>query len=220
MKKATVTIFFFIVCIFNFLVASSQTRTVGTTYKGPGVFDGYTLINPFFTNNDNRTYLIDNCGDTVHSWPTTIQTGLVARLMKNGNLLRAGVAANSHINVAGGGGRVQIWDWNGSLVWDYLYSSPTFRQHHAVMDMPNGNILILSWDVKDSAECIAQGRDPVNLAGGEVWSEKIIEVQPIGLDSGAIVWAWDSWDHIIQHHDISKPNYGIKEDLRQNLVTG
>ena len=42
-----------------------------------------------------------------------------------------------------------------------------------------------------------------------MWPDKIVELQPIGLDSANIVWEWKFWDHLIQDVDSNLVNYGI-----------
>ena len=78
--------------------------------------------------------------------------------------------------------------------------------------LPNGNVLILAWEYKSTAEAIAAGRDPTLLPDNAVWPEHIIEVQQTGPTSGEIVWEWHIWDHIIQDFDPSKANFGAVED--------
>ena len=36
----------------------------------------------------------------------------------------------------------------------------------------------------------------------------LIEVKPTGKTTGEIVWEWHLWDHLVQDHDRSKPNFG------------
>ena len=40
----------------------------------------------------------------------------------------------------------------------------------------------------------------------------MIEVKPTGKTTGEIVWEWHLWDHLIQDHDRSKPNFGNVTD--------
>jgi hypothetical protein len=78
--------------------------------------------------------------------------------------------------------------------------------------MPNGNVLILAWEFRSQAECIAAGRDPSQLSQGELWPEHIIEVEPKGSDGGTIVWEWHAWDHLIQDFDPDQDNHGVVAD--------
>jgi len=83
------------------------------------------------------------------------------------------------------------------LIWDYTFSSPTYCQHHDIEYLPNGNVLILATELKTQQACIAAGRDTSLLQDGELWPEFVVEVQPIGLDSGVVVWEWHAWDHLV-----------------------
>src|SRR5436305_1921840 len=54
-----------------------------------------------------------------------------------------------------------------------------------------------------------------------MWSDKIVEIQPVSSDSGIIVWQWRTWDHLIQDADSTKLNFGVvadhPEDININL---
>jgi hypothetical protein len=66
---------------------------------------------------------------------------------------------------------------------------------------------VLSWDLKTPAEAIAAGRDTARL-GVSLWSEKIMELHPIGTSNASVVWQWNAWDHLVQAFDPGKSNYG------------
>ena len=181
-----------------------DAQTVGVISNSPSSYPGYTLFTP---NSSTNTYLIDNCGYLVNQWSTSIRPGVSAYLLEDGSLLRTGKTSNPVFSQGGVGGKVQRFDWNGSLIWDYIFSSNSYCQHHDIEYLPNGNILILATEVKSQAECIAAGRDSTLLIEGQLWPEFIVEVRPIGIDSGEIVWEWHSWDHLVQNHDSTKANY-------------
>ncbi|MGL5891542.1 MAG: aryl-sulfate sulfotransferase, partial [Bacteroidia bacterium] len=61
---------------------------------------------------------------------------------------------------------------------------------------------------KTNTDAIAQGRNSSQVPA-TVWSEQILEIQPVGTNSGIVVWEWHLWDHLIQDFDASKPNYGV-----------
>jgi hypothetical protein len=98
------------------------------------------------------------------------------------------------------------------MLWDYLYASDNYYQHHDIEPMPNGNILLLAWETILAEDAIAAGRDPALLDGPELWPEHIVEVIPTGPTTGEIVWEWHIWDHLIQDFDSTKDNYGVVED--------
>lgn len=195
--------------LFSFNIKS---QTVGLFKNDTNSFDGATLIAPIFSNGDFRTYLIDNCGIKIHEWPTTVAPGNEAYMLQNGNLFRTLQMANPIFPRGGIGGGAEIIGWDGNKLWEYKISDSTEAHHHDAYYMPNGNILFLIWDRKDSSESIANGRDPSQLPSKCIWSEKLVEIKPIGSDSGEIVWEWDSWDHMIQNFDNSKLNYGQPKD--------
>lgn len=192
----------------NFLNAQ---QTVGLFQNDPGSFNGYTLFSP---NGDTTTYLIDNCGNKVHTWHSQYKAGLYAYIQPDGRLLRGGVSPlpGSDFQAGGRAGIIQILDWNSNVLWEYeTYTSSTI-QHHDCRMLPNGNILSLQWQKYDSLTAILNGRNPSLIPDGEIWSDRIVEYQPIGTDSAIIVWSWDFWDHMIQDFDSSKLNYGVVAD--------
>ena len=74
--------------------------------------------------------------------------------------------------------------------------------------MPNGNILLIAWELKSEAEATAAGRDP-NLPGpGYLYPDHIVEVLPDFVNGGGtIVWEWHVWDHLVQEFDVTKSNW-------------
>jgi hypothetical protein len=180
-------------------------KLAGTLHVSNLVQPGYTL---FTSLNTKNTYLIDNCGRTINSWQSQYTSGSTAYLMNNGNLLRAVNIPNSIINRAGGGGGIEIMDWDSNILWYFEYNTSLVRQHHDIHPMENGNILVVAWQVRSKEEAIAAGRNPALLPDGVLWSEEIVEVKPIFPDGFEIVWRWSAWDHLVQDRDESKHNYG------------
>lgn len=176
-------------------------QTVGLFLNDSLAQNGYTLFSP-----NKITYLIDNCGFVVNTWPTNSSPGLSAYLLEDGSLLRAGSTLGSFMG-AGAGGRLQIYSWEGQLEWSYDYSTDQEMQHHDIEPLPNGNILVLAWEYIAQDSALAAGRRP-EVTNKAVWPEKIVELQPIGSDSAAVVWEWRAWDHLIQDYDSSLANFG------------
>jgi hypothetical protein len=184
-------------------------QTVGLFINGESSYDGYTLFTPISSTN---TYLIDNEGKQVQSWVSDFRPGQSVYLLETGNLLRTAQYAPGGVSrfIAGGnGGRVEEYTWDGTLVWDYIYSDDQHRQHHDIERLPNGNVLLVAWEYKSYAEAIAAGRSPSLLTDGELWPDHIVEIEPVGPTGGNIVWEWHVWDHLVQEHDPTKDNYGI-----------
>ena len=191
---------------FLFLILSFQSyaqQTVGLFANDPGSLDGYVLFSP---NPSNNTYLIDKCGKLVHSWTGTRRPGLSVYLLPDGNLLRTGNTGNTVFTAGGNGGIIEKFGWNSNLLWSYTISSSTECQHHDICPLPNGNVLAIVWESKTSAQAIAEGRNP-SLIGTTIWSEKIVELEPVGSNAANIVWEWHVWDHLVQEYDPTKLNY-------------
>ena len=102
--------------------------------------------------------------------------------------------------------------WDGTIIWDFRYDANGDLSHHDITLLPNGNVLMLTWETKTRTEAITAGRDPNSFGGDTFTSEHIIEVKPTGPSSGDIVWEWYAWDHLIQDYNASKENYGVVGD--------
>lgn len=203
MKK----ILLLLICLSIANSAASQ-QTVGLFTQTTQSQDGYVLFAPMA---NTTTYLIDKCGYYVHSWPGTYKPGLSAYLLEDGSLLRTGSVGNSVFTAGGNGGIIERIDWNGNVTWSYTLSSLSDCQHHDIAYLPNGNILVISWDLKRASEALLAGRNP-SLNSGDIWSEKIVELQPLGTDSANIVWEWYAWDHLVQDYDSNQSNFGVVAD--------
>ncbi|HKX85436.1 MAG TPA: aryl-sulfate sulfotransferase [Flavobacterium sp.] len=194
------------ICIlFLFCLFKLEAQTVGLLQHDSGTLDdGYVLFSPI---SSTTTYLIDKCGKQIKTWPSTYRPGQAVYILPDGTLLRSGNANNTTFNAGGRGGIIQKIDWDGNPTWTYTISDATQCQHHDIKALPNGNVLAIVWESKTNTEAIAQGRNPA-LVPSTVWSEKIIEIQPVGATGGNIVWEWHLWDHLVQDFDSSKPNFG------------
>lgn len=187
------------------LVSKAQ-NTVGLIEYQPNNTDGYILFSPMAS---TKTYLINKCGEKVHEWNTsTYRPALSSYLMTDGSLLRTGKSSNANFSEGGSGGIIEKFDWNGNLTWSYSISDNDFVQHHDIKLLPNGNILAIVWDRYTKAQALAQGKN-TSYANSYLWSEKIIEIQPVGTNNANIVWEWKLWDHLVQDFDNTKPNFGV-----------
>ena len=70
---------------------------------------------------------------------------------------------NRRIAAGGVGGRVERIAWDGTLLWEFEYSSNEVQHQHDVEQLPNGNVLLIGWELKTEAEALAAGRDPSML---------------------------------------------------------
>ena len=209
MKYLISITFYVVLCILG--TAGAQDRTVGLFVHEDGAFVGYTLFSPM---SYTDSYLIDNDGLLINSWHDNYRPAMTAYIRENGHLIRTGKDPDNPEFVLGGGagGHLREFDWDGTLLWDFLYSDATHCPHHDIEPLPNGNLLVIAWEYKSTAEAVAAGRNPNTIGQGKLWPEQIIEIQPDGLTGGNIVWEWHIWDHLVQDLDPSKDNYGIVAD--------
>lgn len=174
-------------------------QTVGLFQNDDSAMDGYTLFG-----NNQITYLIDECGNVVKIWKSDHDPGLSSYLLKNGNLLRTG-RIDGFFNGAGIGGQFELFNWEGDLIWNFEYLEDDIQAHHDIEPLPNGNFLFIAWERISEEEAQSYGRK----YEGEVWSEKIIEMEIVGTEQANIVWEWRLWDHLIQDYDSTKNNFGV-----------
>jgi hypothetical protein len=168
-------------------------------------YDGYTLYSP---NGSTRTYLIDMNKNIVKTWTHSISGGYATYLLEDGSIMRPALSSNSSLGGGGEAGIVQRVAWDGTLLWQYTYSSSTVRTHHDICPMPNGNVLLIAWESKTASQAVAAG----SKTSSTFLPDHIIEVQPTGTYTGNIVWQWHMWDHLIQDYNSQKSNYGVVAD--------
>jgi hypothetical protein len=199
---------FFSIVLFLFVFNAQAQQTVGLFLNTTNAFEGYTLFAPI---NSTETYLIDNCGEKVHSWSSNYRPGLSCYLLEDGTLLRTG-----RIQMMGkGSGIVEMIDWDGNVIWDYSAISTHGKQHHDIELLPNGNILLIVNDERSQSELEAVGSSTNNAM---IISEQIIEIQPdLSTGETTVVWEWKVWDHLIQNADMTKPNFGIIGDHPERI---
>ena len=188
MKKVLFTLL-----AFTFLLSSMAQQWDGLTLYSNGAA---TVAN-----------LVDTNNVIVKSWTgLTGGTGYSSYLEPGGTLVRSVKVNNTVFNGGGACGGMQKIDYNGNLIWNYTYSSNTYYTHHDHCVLPNGNVLMIAYELKTQAELAAAGGTNTALTSG-IWPEKIIEVQPTGATTGNIVWEWHIWDHLVQNVNSSKANY-------------
>ena len=133
--------FAFAVCLGSCPLLLGQSNTVGVLLQTSSSFDGYTLMP---VTSSGNTYLIDNCGQVVHSWTSNYNAGMMAYLRDDGCLVRAGRTGNPNFGAGGSGGIIEMFNWDGDLKWSYLMSNDSVCQHHDLALLPNGHILALA----------------------------------------------------------------------------
>ncbi|MCB9252582.1 MAG: aryl-sulfate sulfotransferase [Flavobacteriales bacterium] len=215
MIRETIKLFLGLILLFNCKELYSQKHTVGLcTINKSKCFKGYTLLYP---HEQSSVFLLDLCGEIVHEWKDDPDSrpGNTVYLLEDGSILktkRSSKVTGNPIWSGGGGGTVERRDWDNNLLWTFTLNDSFNRLHHDIEPLPNGNILMICWTKKSQDEALAKGRNPEFLKNNELWSDKIIEVMPIGTDSFKIVWEWHIWDHLVQDFDSGKTNYGKPEN--------
>ena len=151
----------------------------------------YILFAPL---NGTTAYLINRDGDVVHDWTLSGRPGNSVYLLAGGDLLATYTVSGS-FQQGGVGGGVQRLRWDGAEMWSFELATEHAQLHHDVEPLPNGNVLLISWEAKTRQEALAAGLSASQLPrSGEVWSEMILEYDP---DQDTVVWAWHLWDHIL-----------------------
>ena len=191
------------------------TIGLGSLTRTEAAWDGYTLLALL---RSERTLLIDMDGKIVHQWRDEAGA-IMAYLLEDGSLLRTGMDAKigpEKDHPRGNTNALVRYDWDGNIVWQYRLKPP-FLPHHDIEPMPNGNILLMAWDLKSREEALQAGMDERALAHDWFYSESIFEIQPTGADGGEIVWEWHLWDHLVQSHDSTRDNFGDPEKFPRRV---
>ena len=194
MKK--ITLFF----IFSIQFSIAQPPTVGLLYHDNTASDAFTLFTP---QQNNETYLVNNCGEKVHQWSFTELPGATCYCLPMAICCELGKT-------------IETRDWHNEVIWSYATTANGIMQHHDICPLPNGNVLCLATDVYTLSQATAEGRNPA-ITGATLRLEKIVELHPTGLNSATVVWEWKFKDHLIQDYDATKLNYGVVADHSELL---
>ncbi|MBI5819665.1 MAG: aryl-sulfate sulfotransferase [Verrucomicrobia bacterium] len=186
-------------------VSPNPGQTVGLFLNTPKAYNGYTLFAP---KHNMLTYLMNNAGQVCHSWKSEYEPGQTVYLLPNGHLIRACMLRVQGGTGGGEGGRIEEYDWDGKLVWEFDHATRDYQLHHDIKPLPNGNFLALMVERKSREQALAAGFDESMMRDDYLVPDAVVEIQPIRPKGGKIVWEWHVWDHLIQDSDRSKPNYG------------
>ena len=178
----------------------------GLIRNAPGATPGYVLFNPSLS---DTVYLVDNEGRVVHVWKTPYAPGGDLELLANGNLLRGARDPEMlGFKTGGTGGILQELAWDGSVVWEWKLSDAERMHHHDVTALPNGNLLLLAWEVKSPEQARRSGRQVDQIPEQGLWPDLVLEIEPVRPRGANLVWEWHVWDHLIQSHDPEASNHG------------
>jgi len=113
-------------------------------YNEDSFSKGFTLFTPTVS---NKSFLINMEGYPVKEWISE-HKGLIAYLDENGNLYRVFDTYNSNFSAGGSMGGIEMFDFDGNLLWQWIYSDDDKVLHHDLALLPNGNLLASVWEKK------------------------------------------------------------------------
>ena len=125
---------------------------------------------------------------------------------------------NPIMETGGTGGQVNIYNWDGDLLWNFVVSgivdgatsNNEMQHHHDIEPLPNGNFLVIAWERLYSSEWQALGVVGVDNNFNQMWTTAILEVEPNFQTGGyQIVWEWYIKDHLVQDVYPELSNYGV-----------
>jgi len=172
------------------------------------VSPGYVLIGP---NALKESYLVGTDKEIAASFSGD-HYPKYSQILPNGNWLMSTNVRAVGILQGGGGksGCIEEYAANGDLLWRVSLNDESYMSHHAVVKLPNGNVLAQVWQKETDNEAVSQGRDPEKVPeNGEFFFEGVVEVDPYAVE---IVWEWSIRHHLVQDFDIGKSNYGVVAD--------
>ncbi len=181
-----------LICLLAWIISPATAQSWGN----------YTL---YSVQNSTAAYLLNLNNTVYHTWTfsSANRTGYSSYLLPGGTLLRTVKYSPNSFGGGGQTGKLQKVDWNGNILWDFVYSTSTYSMHHDICPMPNGNVLLICYESKTPSQ-VTQAGCSQNIT---IWSEKIVEVKQTGPATGTVVWEWHLWDHLVQNLYPNRDNY-------------
>ena len=174
------------------------------------ISDGYTLFSPLPNQNSSgifNTFLIDNNENIIKQWSHDCKPVTISYLLPDSSVVIP--CTQDEVDGLGGngiaGGRILKLSWDGEILWDDIFVENNYQPHHDIEPLPNGNILLITYERKTLSDALLLGRESID---DEIWPSYIIELEQIGIDSSRIVWEWHLWDHTVQDIYPDLSNYG------------
>lgn len=183
----------------KFIPAALLFLTINLSAQQWGMYTLYSV------QNSTKAYLIDTNSTTFHQWnfATNAKTGYSSYLLPGGVIIRSVAKTGNSFNGGGMTGQIQKVDWDNNVLWNFVYSTAQYCMHHDICPMPNGNVLLISYELKTAAQATQAG----SSQSITMWPDKIVEIQPTGATTGNVVWEWHVWDHLCQNVNPAKDNY-------------
>ena len=116
------------------------------------VYNGNLLFTPItlaqLSGQGATTYLMSYEEEILHTWSHERGPASMPYLLPDSSLIYPYLVELPTMSAGGVGGGVQRVEWDGTIVWDYVFSDDIYQHHHDVEPLPNGNILIIVWEVR------------------------------------------------------------------------
>ena len=174
-----------IFCLSASIYCTAQTP-FGIKLNTEEAFDGYILFE-----NDNHTYLMDNCGNILNQWFNINQTDNHTKLLDNGNMVY--IYNNGVYEV----------DWNGATQNFVTHTDEDLLLEYEVELTTEGNYICVARRDYSPQQFEALGYDIP-----ETFPTRVDVVVELDRNTGEIVWEWNITDHVIQERNPSANNYG------------
>lgn len=168
---------------------------------------GYILA---IENGLKTCYLMDHKGQKIKTWEFDLNLGQDAELASDGSLFGLFKVPNQNFGYGGQSGLIRQINPLGDVIWEYEISNENEITHHDLEVMPNGNVLVLVWYRVPKQEAEAIGY----ISDNDLVVEKVVEINPT---SNAVVWEWNSWDHIVQNVTPEHATFGDPNVLRSKI---
>ncbi|MEX0291029.1 MAG: aryl-sulfate sulfotransferase [Flavobacteriaceae bacterium] len=187
------------------MVEEPETEGMVEFFDASKVLDAYVLVNDASA---NRAFIMDKNAELIHEWTLSNNIGNDVFLLPNGKLLASLEADEPKITLGGQGGKLQFIAADGTIEWNFEYSSEEAETHHDAELLPNGNVLAMVWEKRTAEQAVMAG----SSIDRDLFPDALIEVDPT---TDEIVWEWHAWDHLVQEFDDTKENFGSISDNPQ-----
>ena len=90
----------------------------------------------------------------VNIWHSDYCVAHTPYMIEDTILVRPGRISPPFFDAGGIGGIIQKYNWSGDIIWETMWANNQYQQHHDIEMLPNGNILLISFDRKSQEETI------------------------------------------------------------------
>ena len=176
-------------------------------YEPDFIDDSYLFI---IENGGTSSYLINKKGEKLLTRNFDDNLGNDIEILENGQFLGIFRDPDRPFTLGGGSGVIKLFEFDGSLKWEYSIADDNFLAHHDVEMLPNGNIIVMVWERITVEEAQKAGI----ITTVDIFPEKLVEINP---NNNQIVWEWRSWDRLIQDNNQNSTNFGVVSENPQKI---